>query len=85
MAKVKFVMNIAGFDELRNSHEVQQLLLSKANSIASSAKSKSNGSYITDVQPGKKRAHARVTTADKRARDMEYNYNCLLKSLNAGK
>lgn len=85
MAKFTFKENISGFNELRNSNEVQELLLQKAKSIESSAKSKSGGSYTTDVKPGKTRAHARVKTADRRSRNMEYNHNCLLKSIDAGR
>lgn len=81
MANIKVVMNIPGCIEVRNSAGVQSFLLSKAQSIAGSASGKSGGQYTADVRAGRARAHARVTTADKRARDMEYNYNCLLKSM----
>lgn len=85
MAKVTVEMNSAGAITLMNSSEVQSLLLQKAQSIANSASSKSGGQYSADVRAGKTRAHARATTADRHARNMEFNYNTLLKSIGAGK
>lgn len=85
MASFTFKPNVSGFTTLRNSQEVQNLLLEKAKAIEVSAQSKSGGKYKTDVRPGKTRAHARVATDDRHARNMEYNHNCLLKSIDAGR
>lgn len=83
--KIEVKMNSAGAIEVMNSGGVQSFLLSKAQAIAGTASGSSGGQYTADVRAGQTRAHARVTTADKRARDMEYNYNCLLKAMGSGR
>lgn len=48
-----------------NSQGVQEMLLQKANSIAAAANAAENGiTAHADVQPGKNRAHARVSAHD---------------------
>lgn len=70
MAKVEFKPNTAGFVELRNSGAVQAHLLDRANSVQAAAQSGgrfANRQYTCDVQAGKSRAHARVSTASRGA------------------
>lgn len=85
MGKVKIKMNIAGITEIRNSKEVQDDLLERAERIKEKAETFGSGKYIADVQPGKKRAHAMVKTTDYRSMASNAKHNSLLKSLDAGK
>lgn len=62
--KVTFKMNVAGFDEVRNSGPVQALCLGKAQSVAARANAETRGSFTADVRPGRKRCHAMVKPAD---------------------
>ena len=84
MADVKVVMNHAGAREILNSPEVQAELLARAGRIKSQARTH-GGNYTADVQPGKSRAHARVSTADDEARKRNLQTNALLKSIDAGR
>lgn len=65
----EFKRNNAAFVALRNSPDVQAELLRRADMVANAAKSASwqNSEYKTDVQPGKSRAHARASTANREA------------------
>lgn len=62
--KVDFKVNIAGFNEIRNSGGVQSLCLSKAEAIAARANAQTHGRFVADVRSGKTRCHAMVKPAD---------------------
>lgn len=84
MANVKIKWDLKAFDAVRNSREVQDELLKRAERVKRQAES-SGGNYRADVRPGKKRAHARVEPADIRTKRSNAKHNTLLKSLDAGK
>ena len=85
MDKFKVKMNIPACDELRNSQEVQDFILERAERIKANAESIGSGKYVADVQPGKKRAHAMVKTTDAKSMASNMKHNTLLKSINAGR
>lgn len=62
--KVTFKMNIAGFDEVRNSGPVQARCHEAARAVASRANSMTRGLFYSDVRPGRKRCHAMVKPSD---------------------
>lgn len=65
----EFRRNNAAFVALRNSPEVQAEILKRADAVANAALQSSwpRSEYKTDVQPGKSRAHARASTANREA------------------
>ena len=70
MGDTKFVPNISGFIELRNSSAVQSMCLGFAQRYASAANGWSSfdgASYVADVMAGRTRCHARAKTANKAA------------------
>lgn len=85
MGEVKVKMNQAGCTAFRNSPEVQQELLRRAENIKARADAMGSGVYKADVQPGKKRAHALVKTTDEKSMASNAKHNTLLKSLDAGR
>lgn len=85
MAKVEVKIDWEAARKLRNSEEMQDILLEKAQAIADSASSKSGKEYIADVQPGVNRAHAQAKTGSWAAVQAESKHNYLLKSLSAGR
>lgn len=63
-----FKPNRTGQRALRNSPGVQQMLLAEAGKVKRAAEGYSSGlAYTTDVNAGKERAHAWVTTANPKA------------------
>lgn len=85
MAKFKVKISIRGCNELRNSQEVQQYILERAERIKSKAESIGSGKYVADVQPGRTRAHAMVKTTDCVSMASNAKHNTLLKSMDAGR
>lgn len=85
MAKFKVKISIHGCNELRNSEEVQQYILERAERIKAKADSIGSGKYIADVQPGRTRAHAMVKTTDAKSMASNAKHNTLLKSIDAGR
>lgn len=77
MSKVELKLINKGFNDLRNSKEVQELLLQTANDVASSCE----GNYDTDVRPGKTRANASIITRDFKTYHLNLKNNELLKKL----
>ena len=70
MGDTKFVPNISGFIELRNSPAVQSMCLGYAQRYASAANGSSSfdgASYVADVMAGRTRCHARAKTANEAA------------------
>ena len=84
MAKTHIKWDLKAFDNFRNSREVQDEILDRAERIKQQAES-FGGEYKADVRPGKKRAHAMVKAADFKAARMNAKSNILLKSMDAGK
>ena len=86
MGDAKFVPDSKGFIELLNSQGVQDVLRDRATAIAKTAESIGGGKYSVDVRAGEYRAHARASTADRRA----YWSNCkgekrpLVSAMDAG-
>lgn len=86
MGDAKFVPDSKGFVALLNSQGVQDVLKARATAIAQTAESIGGGKYSVDVQAGEYRAHARASTADRRA----YWSNCkgekrpLVSAMDAG-
>ena len=86
MGDAKFVPDSKGFIELLNSQGVQDVLRDRATTIAKTAESIGGGKYAVDVRPGEHRAHARASSADRRA----YWSNCkgekrpLVSAMDAG-
>lgn len=67
MGDTKFVPNISGFIELRNSSAVQSMCLGYAQTYAAAADgmaSFSGASYTADVRAGRTRCHARAKTSN---------------------
>lgn len=85
MGKVKVKMNTAGARAVMNSSEVQADLLDRANRIKARADSVGSGSYDSDVQAGKNRAHAMVKTRDIKSKVSNAKNNTLIKALDAGR
>lgn len=85
MAKNRFYPSKQGQIDLRNSPEVQKMLLKVAENVKHKAESFTGGlSYTTDVQPGENRAHARVTTANEKAYWVQVRTKNLSSALDAG-
>ena len=85
MAKFKVKIHISACNELRNSEEVQQYILERAERIKAKADSIGSGKYIADVQPGRTRAHGMVKTTDAKSMASNAKHNTLLKSIDAGR
>lgn len=85
MAKFKVKIHISACNELRNSEEVQQYILERAERIKAKADSIGSGKYVADVQPGRTRAHAMVKTTDAKSMASNIKHNTLLKSIDAGR
>lgn len=81
MNNIRLVMNPAGVRELMNSSYIQGELLKVAHDVANRVP---DGEYRVDVRPGRNRAHARVSTKDKKGYKRELRTNALLKGLGAG-
>lgn len=85
MVKIdKFELNLAGFNEVRNSPKVQSELLARAN-MAANAASAMGCECVTDVAAGRTRAHARVSTANDESARNNLENNTLLKCKDAGR
>lgn len=80
----KFVWKPAGYREMNNSPAVKSELLSRANRIKSSAESM-GGTYVADVQSGRRLAHAIVKTGGYKAKLANAKHNALEKARNAGR
>lgn len=68
--KIRFVKHESGIVSMLNSPALQGVLKSKAEvikSTASAAATYRGATYVTDVQPGRGRAHARASTASEGA------------------
>lgn len=74
---VKVVLNESGIRDLLNSSDVQKHLLNTARQVSSRA----GGGYTVDVEPGRRRAHARVETASEEAFEQELANNSLIRAL----
>lgn len=85
MAKFKVKISIHACNELRNSKEVQQYILERAERIKAKADSIGSGKYVADVQPGRTRAHSMVKTTDAKSMASNAKHNTLLKSIDAGR
>lgn len=80
--KVKVVLNIKGFDELRKSPEMQSILESYA---ANALNSLPKHGYASAVRVHKKRAVAYIYADTARARIDNLRNNSLLKSIGGNK
>ena len=89
MANKIFEPNPAGFNALRNSEGVQRELLRRAELIASAATNLAplrGAQYGADVQPGKRRAHARAYSENRAAYWSNFNGNkTLVSAIDAGR
>ena len=81
MSTVRVVMNLAGVRAVRNSPEIQQILLGHAERAASVASAMTGESFTADVRPGKARAHARASTGSDAAVRANWKTNALVKGL----
>ena len=81
MSTVRVVMNLAGVRAVRNSPEMQRVLLGHAERAASVASGMTGEEFEADVQPGKTRAHARASTASDAAVRANWQTNALVKGL----
>lgn len=88
MAKPKWVPREKGFTGLMNGDATQAMLKTKVDAIKSAAVSSAHSKsaeYVTDVQPGKNRAHARCTTANEAAYFDQLKNKTLTKAIDAGR
>ena len=84
----RFERNNAAFAALRNSPEVQAVILRRADMVANAALQTSwpRSEYSTDVQPGRSRAHARATTANREAYWSQYKgRNALVAAIDSAR
>ena len=81
MDDVRVVMSRGAVKELLNSAGVQRALLAEAKRVRSNA---GGDGYKVDVQPGKTRAHARVSTTTWEQWAHERKHNSLLKASGGG-
>lgn len=78
MSKViKVKGNKAGYRQLLNGREMQQLLNELGNEVAQ----KCNGDYVVTTQMGKVRAHTRVATNSRETLNDNYDNNTLIKAV----
>lgn len=78
MSKViKVKGNKAGYRQLLNGREMQQLLNELGNEVAQ----KCNGDYVVTTQMGKVRAHTRVATNSRKTLNDNYDNNTLIKAV----
>lgn len=78
MSKViKVKGNKAGYRQLLNGREMQQLLNELGNEVAR----KCNGDYVVTTQMGAVRAHTRVATNSRKTLKDNYKNNTLIKAV----
>lgn len=77
MSKIRFVLNRKGVGELLKGTGMQEMLKSRADTIASRAGS----GYETDVYVGTRRANASIWPETEEARQDNLENNTLLKSV----
>ena len=81
MSTVRVVMNLAGVRAVRNSPEMQEILLGYAERAADTAAYMTGEEFEADVRPGKARAHARASTGSDAAVRANWQTNALVKGL----
>ncbi len=79
---VRVVLNIAGFNELRNSPAVVADLKARAEAIAAAA---GDGFEVSGPGAGKARARVRVYAATRQARVAEAEDAALTRAIDAGR
>lgn len=77
MSKVKIDLNITGFDQLRKSDEMQNILNEVAQQVADNA----GTGFSTNIKNEKKRAVAEIRAETKEAKNAAYRENALVKAL----
>ena len=81
MAKMRFVLNVAGVGDLLKSADMIGVISDATQEVASRARSFSGQNYVGDVIIGKTRAVGHVSAGDDKAYRENLKHNYLLKAL----